>query len=165
MSVATPQSSCPASAVVGNRDLKTSSIWGTTGGASDTFGSLEGGSRNPSFAGRPERSNFLGSNQTNLNQEDDHHDRLDSATRHPTHPHRGGSPRDNVMLTFLVWLLLLIVAWPLALLALLLYPIVWLLSIPFRLVGFSVRAVLELVWALITLPARVLQGPTVVRPA
>jgi hypothetical protein len=69
------------------------------------------------------------------------------------------------MLTFLLWLLLLIVAWPLALLALLLYPIVWLLSIPFRLVGFSVKAVLELVWALITFPARVLQGPTVIRSA
>lgn len=69
------------------------------------------------------------------------------------------------MLTFLLWLLLLIVAWPLALLALLLYPIVWLLSIPFRLVGFSVKAVLELVWAVITLPARVLQGPTAIRSA
>ena len=69
------------------------------------------------------------------------------------------------MLTFLMWLVLLIVAWPLALLALILYPIVWLLTIPFRLVGFSVKAVLELVWAVITLPARVLQGPKAVRAA
>ena len=69
------------------------------------------------------------------------------------------------MLTFLLWLVLLIVAWPLALLALILYPIVWLLTIPFRLVGFSVKAVLELVRAVITLPARVLQGPKAVRAA
>lgn len=69
------------------------------------------------------------------------------------------------MLTFLLWLLLLIVAWPLALLALLLYPIVWLLSIPFRMVGFSVKAVLELVGAVITLPARVLRGPKAIRRA
>ena len=68
-------------------------------------------------------------------------------------------------MTFLLWLLLLVVAWPLALLALILYPIVWLLSLPFRLVGFSVKAVLDLVWAVITLPARVLQGPAAVRPA
>jgi hypothetical protein len=69
------------------------------------------------------------------------------------------------MLTVLLWLLLLVVAWPLALLALILYPVVWLLSLPFRLVGFSVKAVLDLVWAVITLPARVLQGPAVIRPA
>ena len=69
------------------------------------------------------------------------------------------------MLTFLLWLLLLVVAWPLALLALILYPIVWLLSLPFRLVGFSVKAVLEVVWAVITLPARVLRGPKAFRSA
>lgn len=67
------------------------------------------------------------------------------------------------MLTFLLWLVLLIVAWPLALLALILYPILWILSIPFRLVGISVRAVLDLVWGIATLPARVLRGPKAFR--
>jgi len=59
----------------------------------------------------------------------------------------------------LLWLLLLVVAWPLALLALVLYPLVWLLGIPFRLVGISVRAVLELVESIVRLPARLLAGP------
>lgn len=63
------------------------------------------------------------------------------------------------MLTFVMWLILLVLAWPLALVALLLYPIVWILSIPFRLVGVSVRGVLDLVGAIIRLPARVLRGP------
>lgn len=59
------------------------------------------------------------------------------------------------MLKFLLWLLLLVVAWPLALLALILYPIVWLLALPFRLVGVSVKAVFELLEGIITLPVRV----------
>ncbi len=63
------------------------------------------------------------------------------------------------MLTFFLWLVLLVVAWPLAVLALILYPVVWLLSLPFRLVGISVGAVLDLVRAVIGLPARVLRGP------
>ncbi|MCP5035539.1 MAG: hypothetical protein GY939_27380 [Actinomycetia bacterium] len=67
------------------------------------------------------------------------------------------------MLTFLLWLVLLVVAWPLALLALILYPIVWLVSLPLRLVGISVRAVLDLIMAIISLPARVLRGPKGVR--
>jgi hypothetical protein len=67
------------------------------------------------------------------------------------------------MLGFLTWLILLVVAWPLALLALILYPLVWLLSIPFRLVGISVTAVLGLVWAAVTLPARVFRGPKAFR--
>jgi hypothetical protein len=58
------------------------------------------------------------------------------------------------MLSFLIWLILLIVCWPLALAALILYPLVWLLLLPFRIVGIAVSGVLELVWALITLPAR-----------
>lgn len=62
------------------------------------------------------------------------------------------------MLTFLLWLLLLVVCWPLALLALLLYPLVWLLLLPFRLLGFAVEGVLELVRAIVMLPARVLGG-------
>jgi hypothetical protein len=67
------------------------------------------------------------------------------------------------MLTFLLWLILLVVAWPLALLALILYPLVWLVSLPFRLVGISVNAVLDLVGAVLTLPARVLRGPKALR--
>jgi len=62
------------------------------------------------------------------------------------------------MIGFLLWLLLLVLCWPLALLALLLYPIVWLLLLPFRLVGFTVEGVFALLRALILLPARVLGG-------
>ena len=62
------------------------------------------------------------------------------------------------MVAFILWLILLVVAWPLALLALLLYPIVWLLLIPFRLVGVTVSGVLELVKGVITLPVRVFRG-------
>ncbi len=62
------------------------------------------------------------------------------------------------MLTFLLWLFLLFICWPLALLALLLYPIIWLLLIPFRILGFAVEGVLALVKAIIFLPARVLGG-------
>jgi len=64
------------------------------------------------------------------------------------------------MTKFLLWLILLVIAWPVALLALLLFPIVWLLLIPFRLLGITVNAVLELFKAVITLPARVLRGPS-----
>lgn len=64
------------------------------------------------------------------------------------------------MFTFLLWLLLLFVCWPLALLALVLYPLVWLVLLPFRLVGVAVEGVLELVKAIILLPARVLRGPS-----
>ena len=60
------------------------------------------------------------------------------------------------MLKFLVWCLLLFFCWPLALVALVLYPLAWLLLLPFRIVGIAVEGVLELVWALVTLPARVL---------
>lgn len=62
------------------------------------------------------------------------------------------------MLLFLVWLLLAVVAWPLALLALVLYPLVWLLSIPFRLIGISVRGVFALLEAIVRLPVRVWSG-------
>ena len=63
------------------------------------------------------------------------------------------------MFTFLIWLLLLFVCWPLALIALVLYPLVWLILLPFRIVGIAVDGVLELVKAIIFLPARVLRGP------
>jgi hypothetical protein len=62
----------------------------------------------------------------------------------------------RVMLKFLLWLLLLVVCWPLALLALIAYPLVWLLSLPFRLVGITVSAVFEFLRALLFLPARLL---------
>ncbi len=62
------------------------------------------------------------------------------------------------MLKFLLWCLLLVLCWPLALLALIVYPLVWLLLLPFRLVGIAVGGVLELVWALVTLPARLLKA-------
>ena len=65
------------------------------------------------------------------------------------------------MFTFLLWRLLLIVCWPIALLALLLYPIVWLLLLPFRLVGIAVNGVFEFLRALVLLPARVLRGKPV----
>lgn len=60
------------------------------------------------------------------------------------------------MLSFLVWLLLLFLCWPVALLALVLYPLVWLLVLPFRLIGISVDAVFALLRAIVMLPARVL---------
>jgi len=62
------------------------------------------------------------------------------------------------MIKFLLWLLLLVFCWPLALLALVLYPIVWLLLLPFRIVGIAVEGVFELLRAIIFLPARVLGG-------
>jgi hypothetical protein len=62
------------------------------------------------------------------------------------------------MLTFLLWVLLLVFCWPLALLALVLYPVVWLLLLPFRAVGLAVEGVFELLRAIIFLPARVLGG-------
>ena len=63
------------------------------------------------------------------------------------------------MLTFLLWCILLVFCWPLAIAALVLYPIVWLLLLPFRIVGIAVEGVLQLLWAIITLPARILRGP------
>jgi len=61
------------------------------------------------------------------------------------------------MLTFLLWCLLLIVCWPIAIIALILYPLIWLLLLPFRIVGIAVGGVLSLIWALFTLPARVVR--------
>ncbi len=64
------------------------------------------------------------------------------------------------MVKFLLWCILLVLCWPLA--ALVLYPLIWLLLLPFRLVGIAVTGVFELLRAIILLPARVLRGP---RPA
>jgi hypothetical protein len=63
------------------------------------------------------------------------------------------------MVGFLLWCILLVLCWPLALLALVLYPIVWLILLPFRLLGIAVDGALELVRAIIMLPVRILRGP------
>ena len=60
------------------------------------------------------------------------------------------------MFTFILWLLLFIVCWPLAIGALLLYPIAWLILLPFRLLGFAVRGILQLIWDVVTLPFRLI---------
>jgi hypothetical protein len=62
------------------------------------------------------------------------------------------------MLTFILWLLLFVLSWPLALAALVLYPFVWLLLLPFRLVGIAVGGVFALLKAILHLPARLLGG-------
>jgi hypothetical protein len=62
------------------------------------------------------------------------------------------------MVKFLLWLILFILCWPLALVALVLYPLVWLLLLPFRMVGIAVGGALMLVWAIVTLPARLLRA-------
>ena len=62
------------------------------------------------------------------------------------------------MTRFVLWLILLILCWPLALAALILYPLLWLLLIPFRILGIAVGGALALVWAIVTLPARLLRA-------
>jgi hypothetical protein len=64
----------------------------------------------------------------------------------------------QTMIKFLLWLLLLVICWPLALLALILWPIVWLLSLPFRLLGIAFDGVFSLLRAIVMLPSRVLGG-------
>jgi hypothetical protein len=61
------------------------------------------------------------------------------------------------VINFLLWCILFILCWPVAILALVLYPIVWLLTLPFRIVGIAVGGVLTLIWSFITLPGRVLR--------
>jgi hypothetical protein len=63
------------------------------------------------------------------------------------------------MLKFLLWCILLVLCWPLAIAALVLYPFVWLLLLPFRIVGIAVNGVLDLLKAIFYLPVRVLRGP------
>ena len=63
------------------------------------------------------------------------------------------------MWTFILWLILLVVCWPLALLALVLYPLVWLLMLPFRLIGITVEAAFKLLRTVLLLPVRLLGGP------
>jgi hypothetical protein len=67
--------------------------------------------------------------------------------------------------TFLLWLFLLIICWPLALLAILLYPVFWVLLLPFRLVGIAVGGVFNLLTSIFNLPARLLRGPRSYRNA
>ena len=62
------------------------------------------------------------------------------------------------MMKFLLWCLLLVVCWPLAILLLVLWPIIWLVALPFRLIGIAVDGVFELLRALVMLPARILGG-------
>lgn len=66
------------------------------------------------------------------------------------------------MATFFLWVLLLMICWPIAIIALVLYPIVWLLLLPFRLIGITVSAVFDLLKSIITLPIRILKGPRAV---
>jgi hypothetical protein len=63
------------------------------------------------------------------------------------------------MIAFVLWCFLFIMCWPLALAALVLYPFVWLMLLPFRLVGIAVHGALTLVWAVVMLPARLLSAP------
>jgi hypothetical protein len=63
------------------------------------------------------------------------------------------------MIKFLLWLILLFLCWPLAVIALILYPVLWLLLLPFRIVGVAVDGVLQLVKSILFLPARILRGP------
>ncbi len=67
------------------------------------------------------------------------------------------------MFGFLLWLVLFVLCWPLALAALVLYPLVWLLLLPFRLLGIAVEGVFALLRAVLMLPARLLDGPRTVR--
>jgi len=79
-------------------------------------------------------------------------DTAGTVSKHSSYEISGG-----LMLGFILWCILFVLCWPLALAALFLYPIVWLLLLPFRIVGIAVGGVLELVWAIITLPARVIR--------
>jgi hypothetical protein len=66
----------------------------------------------------------------------------------------------RLLIKFLLWCILFVLCWPVALLALILYPFVWLILLPFRLLGIAVGAVLEFVWTVISLPARIIRKLT-----
>ena len=66
------------------------------------------------------------------------------------------------MTAFLLWCLLFVICWPLAILALVAYPFVWLISLPFRLIGITLKGVFELLRAIVLLPVRLLRGPAAV---
>lgn len=63
------------------------------------------------------------------------------------------------MIAFILWCILFVICWPLAIAALILYPFVWLLLLPFRIVGIAVHGALALVWAVVMLPVRLLSAP------
>jgi len=63
------------------------------------------------------------------------------------------------MAAFFLWCILFLLCWPLALLALIAYPFIWLLSIPFRIVGITLHGVFALLSAILLLPVRLLRGP------
>ena len=63
------------------------------------------------------------------------------------------------MIALLLWCFLFVMCWPVAVLALVLYPIVWLFLLPFRIVGIAVEGILQLIWAVIMFPARLLTAP------
>jgi hypothetical protein len=67
------------------------------------------------------------------------------------------------MAAFFLWCILFVLCWPLAILALILYPIVWLLTLPFRLMGIAVRGVFDLLGAILSLPVRLLRGPRYIK--
>ena len=67
------------------------------------------------------------------------------------------------MTSFLLWLILLILCWPLAIAALILYPIIWLILLPFRLIGITVNAVFDILITVIKLPFKILQGRSGIR--
>lgn len=67
-------------------------------------------------------------------------------------------PGTHAVLRFLLWLILLVICWPLALLALIVYPVVWLILLPFRMLGIVISGVLELLKAILHLPVRLLAG-------
>jgi hypothetical protein len=60
--------------------------------------------------------------------------------------------KEPEMIAFLLWCILFVLCWPLAIAALILYPIVWLILLPFRIIGIAVGGVLELIWGIVTLP-------------
>jgi hypothetical protein len=75
---------------------------------------------------------------------------------------RAFAKNEVAMAAFFLWIILVILCWPIALLALVLYPIVWLLTLPFRIVGIAVHGVLGLISALFMLPIRILRGPRII---
>jgi hypothetical protein len=70
-----------------------------------------------------------------------------------------GKGSKEMLVKFLLWCILLVLCWPLALLALVLYPIVWLILLPFRIVGIAVDGVFDLLRGILFLPGRILRGP------
>ena len=66
------------------------------------------------------------------------------------------------MAAFLLWCILFILCWPIAILALVLYPLVWLITLPFRIVGIALHGVFGLLTAMVMLPARLLRGPSAI---